>query len=288
MTKSLVSTLWSFPCRLIGSDPAFYAWWGQAFLPDSVLPRLTSRLAWHAWITWTDREAGRVAAKNPCGTRRMRGSTGVLMGHQRSSLPRLELGMRSERDSAGQRPQLLGPSAGVGLTAGVGGVARPALGLGSTVLGLTAGGAVSPGAGGAGAGAGAVLGATAAGAGAKSTGSVAAGAGGGGVTPGGRLPGGISVTGAAVPIGVPLLGAPITVPLIGAPTTGAPTTGPLTTAPATGLPGISRSIAPSRTIARIVPRLSASRMGSTPGSSRVDMRVSTPETASSWYFGSGK
>ena len=31
-------------------------------------------------------------------------------------------------------------------------------------------------------------------------------------------------------------------------TTGAPTTGPLTTAPATGLPGISRSIAPSRTI----------------------------------------
>ena len=131
-------------------------------------------------------------------------------------------GCGPSRDSAGQRPQLLGPSAGVGLTAGVGGIARPALGLGSTVLGLTAGGAVSPGAGGAGAGAGAVLGATAAGAGAKSTGSVAAGAGGGGVTPGGRLPGGISVTGAAVPIGVPLLGAPITVPLIGAPTTGAP------------------------------------------------------------------
>ena len=131
-------------------------------------------------------------------------------------------GCSPSRDSAGQRPQLLGPSAGVGLTAGVGGIARPALGLGSTVLGLKAGGAVSPGAGGAGAGAGAVLGATAAGAGAKSTGSVAAGAGGGGVTPGGRLPGGISVTGAAIPIGVPLLGAPITVPLIGAPTTGAP------------------------------------------------------------------
>jgi len=53
-TKSLVSTLWSFPCRLIGSDPAFYAWWGQASLPGSVLPRLTSCLAWHAWITWKD------------------------------------------------------------------------------------------------------------------------------------------------------------------------------------------------------------------------------------------
>src|SRR5271157_2387954 len=190
-------------------------------------------------------------------------------------------GCGPSRDSAGRRPQFLGPSAGAGLTAGAGGTARPALGLGSTVAGLPAAGAVSPGAGGAGAGT--VLGATAAGAGAKSTGSVAAGAGGGGVTPGGRLPGGISVTGAAVPIGELLLGAPITVLL-----TGAPTTGPLTTAPATGLPGISRSIAPSRTITRIVPRLSASRMGSTPGSSRVDIRVSTPETASSWYFGSGK
>ena len=53
-------------------------------------------------------------------------------------------------------------------------------------------------------------------------------------------------------------------------------------------PGISRSMAPSRTISRIVPRLSASRIGSTPGSSRVETRVSTPETASSWYLGSGR
>src|SRR5208337_2358252 len=215
--------------------PAFWAWWGQAFLPDIVLPRLTSCLALHAWFTWTDREADRAAAKNPGGTRRMRGSTGVLMSHQREGSAQLGLGSGPSH-SPGKRPQLLGPSAGAGLTAGAGGTARPAFGLGSTVLGLPAGGVVSPGAGGAGAragagavagagaGAGVVLGATAAGAGARSTGSVAAGAGGCGVTPGGRLPGGISVTGAAVPIGVPLLGAPITVPFTGAPTTGAPTT----------------------------------------------------------------
>src|SRR5208283_4388666 len=130
--------------RLIGSDPAFYAWWGQASLPDSALPRLTSCLAWHAWITWKDREAGRVAAKNPGGTRRMRGSTGVLMGHQeRNALPRLGLnwGCGPSRDSAGRRPQFLGPSAGAELTAGAGGTARPALGLGSTVAGLPAAGA---------------------------------------------------------------------------------------------------------------------------------------------------
>ena len=52
--------------------------------------------------------------------------------------------------------------------------------------------------------------------------------------------------------------------------------------------GISRSMPPSRTISRIVPRLSASRIGSTPGSSRVETSVSTPATASSWYFGSGR
>src|SRR5208337_3712277 len=207
----------------IVSDPAFWAWWGQAFLPDIVLPRLTSCLALHAWFTWTDREADRAAAKNPGGTRRMRGSTGVLMSHQREGSAQLGLGSGPSH-SPGKRPQLLGPSAGAGLTAGAGGTARPAFGLGSTVLGLPAGGVVSPGAGGTGAGAGVVLGATAAGTGAVSTGSVAAGAGGCGVTPGGRLRGGISVTGAAVPIGVPLLRAPITVPLTGAPTTGAPTT----------------------------------------------------------------
>ena len=48
------------------------------------------------------------------------------------------------------------------------------------------------------------------------------------------------------------------------------------TAPAVPVSGISRSIAPRRTTRRIVPRLSASRIGSTPGSRRVETSVSTP------------
>src|SRR5208337_3888873 len=100
-------------------------------------------------------------------------------GAHESSERRLsaQLGLGSGRShSPGKRPQLLGTSAGAGVTAGAGGTASPAFGLGSTVLGGAAGGVVSPGAGGAGAGAGAgvVLGATASGAGAMSTGSVAA------------------------------------------------------------------------------------------------------------------
>src|SRR5262249_2534211 len=51
--------------------------------------------------------------------------------------------------------------------------------------------------------------------------------------------------------------------------------------------GISRSMPPRRTTSRIVPRLSASKTGSTPGSRRVETSVSTPE-ATSWYFGSGR
>ena len=145
----------------------------------------------------------------------MRGSTGVLMGHQRSSLPRLELGMRSEPGFGGSATSALGPFGrgrvdcrcrrdreararlgkhGTGLDGRRGRIARSGRRRGRGRARCYRGGH-----------------------GAKSTGSVAAGAGGGGVTPGGRLPGGISVTGAAIPIGVPLLGAPITVPLIGAP-----------------------------------------------------------------------
>src|SRR5271165_2582000 len=130
------------------------------------------------------------------------------------------------------------------------------------LVGLPGAGLGTGGAGAAGAAAG--LGAGAVG-GALSTGTVSAGAGGVGVTPGGRFPGGSSVTGAAT--------GEVTTPGAGA-ATGAPTTTP------DGPPGISRSIAPRRTIRRIVPRLSASRIGSTPGSSLVETRVSTPETAS--------
>src|SRR5262249_8889745 len=50
----------------------------------------------------------------------------------------------------------------------------------------------------------------------------------------------------------------------------------------------SRSIAPSRTISRIVPRLSASRIGSTPGSRRGETRGSAPGTGRALDFGAGR
>ena len=119
---------------------------------------------------------------------------------------------------------------------------------------------------------------------AMGTGGVGAGAGArsritfggaGAATPAGKVPGGRSLAGTA--------------PVIGAPTTAPPTGAPMIGAPAPALLGDSRSMAPSRTIKRIVPRLSASRIGSTPGSSRVETISFGPTTATmSWYAGSGQ
>ena len=98
----------------------------------------------------------------------MRGSTGVLMSHQREGSAHSTVGTGPSH-SPGQRPQLLGPSAGAGLTAGAGGTARPRR-LGSQCRAWRPAGPCRRERERGGAGAGAVLGATGAGAGAVSTG----------------------------------------------------------------------------------------------------------------------
>ncbi len=55
-----------------------------------------------------------------------------------------------------------------------------------------------------------------------------------------------------------------------------------------GVFGASRSMLPSRTIRRMLPRRCASAIGSTPGSSRVETTSSGPMVARSWYCGSGR
>ncbi len=147
----------------------------------------------------------------------------------------------SERARAGSSAGLSGESAGFGASAGL------------SVAGVSGDGGAGIGAG---AGVGAVAGAGMV-VGAESTGTA-------GVVVPGLGPRGPVIVGAVFGVGVSII----------------PPGMPGFTAEAPAV-GISRSIPPTRMIIRIVPRRSASTIGSTPGSRRVETRVSTPETASS-------